>query len=73
MGDPETANVGPAGLARYSSLRSWLSQWSVDDSRADAPTGAGRRPRQASSGTSSPTARISARALLRVITPGRMR
>jgi len=42
MGDPETANVGPAGLARYSSLRSWLSQWSVDDSRADAPTGAGR-------------------------------
>jgi len=41
MGDPETANVGPAGMGRYSSLRSWLSQWSVDDSRADAPTGAG--------------------------------
>ena len=42
MGDPETANVGPAGLARYSSLRSWLSQWSIDDSRADAIVGAGR-------------------------------
>lgn len=42
LGDPETANVGPAGLARYSSLRSWLSQWSLDDSRADAIVGAGR-------------------------------
>ncbi|MHA1537940.1 MAG: alpha/beta hydrolase [Alphaproteobacteria bacterium] len=42
LGDPETANVGPAGLARYSSLRSWLSQWSFDDSRADAVVGAGR-------------------------------
>jgi pimeloyl-ACP methyl ester carboxylesterase len=42
LGDPETANVGPAGLARYSSLRSWLSQWSFDDSRADAIVGAGR-------------------------------
>ena len=42
MGDPETANVGPAGLARYSSLKSWLSQWSIDDSKADAPTGAAR-------------------------------
>ena len=42
LGDPEAANVGPAGLARYSSLRSWLSQWSYDDSRADAIVGAGR-------------------------------
>lgn len=42
MGDPEAANVGPIGLARYSSLRSWLSQWSYDDSRADAVVGAGR-------------------------------
>lgn len=42
MGDPESANVGPAGLARYSSLRSWLSQWSYDDTRADAPKGAAR-------------------------------
>jgi pimeloyl-ACP methyl ester carboxylesterase len=40
LGDPEAANVNPAGLARYSSLRSWLSQWSLDDSRADAVVGA---------------------------------
>ncbi|MCC6008811.1 MAG: alpha/beta hydrolase [Rhodobacteraceae bacterium] len=40
LGKPEAANVNPAGLARYSSLRSWLSQWSVDDSRCDAVTGA---------------------------------
>ena len=37
MGDPEAVNMSPAGLARYSSLRSWLSQWSYDDSRATAP------------------------------------
>ncbi|MFL5267252.1 MAG: hypothetical protein ACJ8AH_11780 [Stellaceae bacterium] len=27
LGDPRTANTSPVGLARYSSLRSWLSQW----------------------------------------------
>jgi pimeloyl-ACP methyl ester carboxylesterase len=31
IGDPESANSGPAGYARYSTLRSWLSQWSIDD------------------------------------------
>ena len=30
--------MGPVGLARFSTLRSWLSQWSYDDSRADAET-----------------------------------
>lgn len=35
MGVPEVANNGPVGLARFSTLRSWLSQWSLDDSRAD--------------------------------------
>jgi pimeloyl-ACP methyl ester carboxylesterase len=35
-GDPETVNVGPVGFARFCTLRSWLSQWSIDDSRADA-------------------------------------
>ncbi len=35
-GDPRLANNGPAGFARFSTLRSWLSQWSIDDSRADA-------------------------------------
>lgn len=38
MGEPETANTGPVGLARFSMLRSWLSQWSIDHSRADGPT-----------------------------------
>ena len=42
MGDPRTVNVGPVGLARYSSLRSWLSQWSVDLSNARGPMNAAR-------------------------------
>ena len=32
MGNPETVNTGPVGLARFTTLRSWLSQWSFDDS-----------------------------------------
>jgi pimeloyl-ACP methyl ester carboxylesterase len=36
MGKPEVANVLPAGIARFSTPRAWLSQWSVDDSRAQA-------------------------------------
>jgi len=36
IGNPESANSGPAGFARFCTLRSWLSQWSIDDSRADA-------------------------------------
>lgn len=35
MGVPETVNNGPVGLARFSTLRSWLSQWSLDDSNGD--------------------------------------
>lgn len=38
MGVPETVNTGPVGLARFSMLRSWLSQWSLDHSRADGET-----------------------------------
>lgn len=34
LGIPATVNNGPVGLARFSTLRSWLSQWSVDHSRA---------------------------------------
>jgi pimeloyl-ACP methyl ester carboxylesterase len=34
LGDPRVANSAPAGLARFSSLRSWLSQWSYDASNA---------------------------------------
>lgn len=35
MGVPETVNSGPVGLARFTTLRAWLSQWSPL-SRADA-------------------------------------
>lgn len=38
LGVPETVNTGPVGLARFSTLRSWLSQWSIDHSRADGET-----------------------------------
>lgn len=38
MGKPETVNTGPVGLARFSTLRSWLSQWSIDDTNADGLT-----------------------------------
>jgi pimeloyl-ACP methyl ester carboxylesterase len=35
LGDPRIVNMGPVGLARFCTLRSWLSQWSFDDSRAN--------------------------------------
>lgn len=35
LGEPEIVNDSPIGLARFCSLRSWLSQWSYDDARAD--------------------------------------
>jgi alpha-beta hydrolase superfamily lysophospholipase len=35
LGDPRIANNGPIGLARFSTLRSWLSQWSLDDANGD--------------------------------------
>ena len=37
LGKPETANTGPVGIGRFSTLRAWLSQWSVEDSNADGP------------------------------------
>jgi pimeloyl-ACP methyl ester carboxylesterase len=37
LGDPQVVNMGPVGLARFSTLRSWLSQWSYDDAHADGP------------------------------------
>lgn len=42
MGDPRIANSAPAGLARFSTLRSWLSQWSYDLSQAKGPPSAAR-------------------------------
>jgi hypothetical protein len=35
-GDPVATNTGPTGLARYTSLRSFVSQWGAE-SRADGP------------------------------------
>jgi len=40
LGDPRIANSAPAGLARYSSLRSWLSQWLYEKSNAKGPPNA---------------------------------
>lgn len=37
LGDPRFINDAPGGLGRYSSLRSWLSQWGIDTSIADGP------------------------------------
>lgn len=42
LGDPRAVNVLPVGLARYSSLRSWLSQWSYDLSNAKGSVNAAR-------------------------------
>lgn len=36
LGEPQEVNMGAFGLARFSTLRSWLSQWSIDDARGDA-------------------------------------
>ena len=30
LGNPETVNNGPVGSARFSTLRSWMSQWSPE-------------------------------------------
>lgn len=35
LGVPRQVNNGPVGLARFTTLRSWLSQWSYDDARGD--------------------------------------
>jgi pimeloyl-ACP methyl ester carboxylesterase len=35
LGDPRLVNNGPVGLARFCTLRSWLSQWSYDDALGD--------------------------------------
>jgi pimeloyl-ACP methyl ester carboxylesterase len=42
LGNPRTANDGPVGLARFTTLRSWLSQWSHDDTNANGLGNAAR-------------------------------
>ena len=36
MGPPSIVNDSPSALGRYTSLRSWLSQWSYDDAQVDS-------------------------------------
>jgi pimeloyl-ACP methyl ester carboxylesterase len=42
LGDPRLVNDGPVGLGRFTTARSWLSQWSYDESRANGLINAGR-------------------------------
>ncbi len=42
LGEPHIANDGPVGLARFTTLRSWLSQWGYDTTNA---TGLGNAAR----------------------------
>lgn len=42
LGDPGIANDGPVGLARFCTLRSWLSQWGYDTTHADGLGNASR-------------------------------
>ena len=42
LGEPRVANNSAAALARYTTTRSWLSQWSLDDAQVDAVDAAPR-------------------------------
>jgi pimeloyl-ACP methyl ester carboxylesterase len=35
-GPPQVANYMPAGISRVTTLRSWVNQWSIDDTHADS-------------------------------------
>jgi pimeloyl-ACP methyl ester carboxylesterase len=42
LGDPRLVNDGPSALGRFTTTRSWLSQWSLDDAQVDAVEAAKR-------------------------------
>jgi dienelactone hydrolase len=42
LGDPEVANTSPGALMRFTTARSWLSQWSLDTAQVDAGDAATR-------------------------------
>lgn len=42
LGDPEVANTSPGALMRFTTARSWLSQWGLDTAQVDAGDAAPR-------------------------------
>jgi pimeloyl-ACP methyl ester carboxylesterase len=42
LGDPAIANTSPGALMRFTTARSWLSQWSLDTAQVDAADAAPR-------------------------------
>jgi alpha-beta hydrolase superfamily lysophospholipase len=42
LGDPRIANNAPSGLARFTTTRGWLSQWSLTEAQVDAVDAASR-------------------------------
>jgi dienelactone hydrolase len=42
LGDPAVANTSPGALMRFTTARSWLSQWSLDTAQVDAGDAAAR-------------------------------
>jgi dienelactone hydrolase len=42
LGDPSVANTSPGALLRFTTARSWLSQWSLDTAQVDAGDAAPR-------------------------------
>ena len=42
LGDPRIVNDSAAALGRFTTTRSWLSQWSLDDAQVDGVDGASR-------------------------------
>ena len=57
QGDPRIVNMSPTGLARFTTLRSWLSQWSYDDAHGDALTARPTSRCRCSSSATRPTTR----------------
>jgi len=42
LGDPQIANTSPGALMRFTTTRSWLSQWSLETAQVDAVDAASR-------------------------------
>ena len=42
LGDPRLVNDGPSALGRFTTTRSWLSQWSLDEAQVDGVEAARR-------------------------------